>query len=198
MNRPMRRLIPALLTAAVAALPPAPALASGDDVLRDCGDDERLSKQYTQAEYREALDNISADLRQYTNCQAVIRQAQLRAAGGRGSGGGSGGSGSSSGSGSTPGLPGGGGTDGPSAAETLAAATPEQRQELAEATEAPPAPVTLPGAGALDPASAGTVPGIEAVGDLPAPLGILLVLMVAGAGALGVNRLRSRGDRRAA
>lgn len=197
MLRPMRRLTPALLAAALAALIPAPALASGDDVLRDCGDDEKLSKRYTQAEYREALDNISADLRQYTNCQAVIRQAQLAAAGGRG--GGTSGSGTAGGTGGIPGLPGSAGAaDGPSAAETLAAATPEQRQQLAEAIEEAPDPVTLPGAGPIDPASAGTVPGIEAVTDLPAPLGVLLVLMVAGAGALGINRLRSRGDRRSA
>lgn len=196
MSSLMRRLVPALLVVALAALTPAPALGSGDAVLKDCADDEQLSKPYTQAEYREALDNMAADVRQYTNCQAVIRQAQLRAAGG-GRGGGSGSSGG--GSGGLPGLSdGGGGTGGPSAAETLAAATPEQRQELAEAVAEAPAPITLPGAGALDPASAGTVPGIEAVGDLPTPLGVLLVLMVAGAGALGVNRLRTRGDRRAA
>jgi hypothetical protein len=189
----MRRLIPALLAAALAALPPAPAIASGDDVLRDCGDDEQLSKRYSQSDYRDALDNISADLRQYTNCQAVIRQAQLAAAGGRsGDAGGS----EAGGDAGSPGLP--GSADGPSAAETLAAATPEQRQELAEAVEETPDPVTLPGAGPVDPASAGTVPGIDAVTDLPAPLGVLLVLMVAAAGAVGVNRLRSRGDRRSA
>jgi hypothetical protein len=189
----MRRIIPTLLAATLAALTPAPALASGDDVLRDCGDDEQLSKRYGQSEYRDALDNISADLRQYTNCQAVIRQAQLAAAGGRdGDAGGGGASG-------IPGLPGSvGAAGGPSAAETLAEATPEQRQELAEAVEETPDPITLPGAGPIDPASAGTVPGIDAVSDLPAPLGVLLVLMVAAAGAVGVNRLRSRGDRRSA
>lgn len=191
----MRRLTPALLAAALAALTPSSALASGDDVLRDCSDDEQLSKRYSQAEYREALDTISADLRQYTNCQAVIRQAQLAAAGGRG--GGTSGAGGPGVAGSVPGLPGTAG-GGPSAAETLAAATPEQRRELAEAVEKPPGPVTLPGAEPIDPASAGTVPGIDAVGDLPTPLGALLVLMAAGAGALGVNRLRSRGDHRSA
>lgn len=195
MRSPMRRLVPALLVAAFATHSPA-ALASGDDVLRDCGDDEKLSKRYTQEEYREALDNISADIRQYTNCQAVIRQAQLTAAGGRATGGG--GSGGAGGGGGFPGLPGGGGTDGPTAAETLAAATPEQKQELAEVVDEEPAPVTLPGAGAVDPSSAGEVPGIDAVGELPTPLAVLLVLMAAAAAALGVNRVRNRGDRRPA
>lgn len=196
MTSPMRRLIPALLAAALAAHTPAAALASGDDVLRDCGDDEQLSKRYTQAEYREALDNISADIRQYTNCQAVIRQAQLAAAGGRASGDGGSAGGAEDG---IPGPPGaGGGSGGPTAAETLAAATPEQRRQLAEAVEKAPEPVTLPGAGTIDPASAGTVPGIDAVGELPAPLGVLLALMAAGAGTLAVNRVRNRGGRRPA
>ncbi|MBJ7331353.1 MAG: hypothetical protein JHC95_15780, partial [Solirubrobacteraceae bacterium] len=47
--------------------------------------------------------------------------------------------------------------------------------------------------GAIDPASAGEVPGIAAVGELPAPLGILLACMLAGAVVLGVNRFRHRG-----
>lgn len=192
----MRRAsIPLLLVVALAT--PAPALASGDDVLRDCNDDERLSKRYSQEEYREALDNIPADIRQYTNCQAVIRQAQLSAAGSS-SGGGSG-----SGGGAIGGPGGGaagGGTGGTTAspAETLAAATPEQKRELAEVVEEAPAPVTLPGAGAVDPTSVGEVPGIDAVGELPTPLGVLLILMTAGAAMLGLTRLRSRvGGRRA-
>lgn len=192
----MRRAsIPLLLVVALAT--PAPALASGDDVLFDCGDDERLSKNYSQEEYREALDNIDADMRQYTNCQAVIRQAQLSAAGSS-SGGGSG-----SGGGAIGGPGGGaagGGTGGTTAspAETLAAATPEQKRELAEVVEETPAPVTLPGAGAVDPTSAGEVPGIDAVGELPTPLGVLLILMTAGAAMLGLTRVRSRvGGRRA-
>lgn len=201
MNPLMRRAsIPLLLVVALAT--PTPALASGDDVLRDCNDDERLSKRYSQEEYREALDNIPADIRQYTNCQAVIRQAQLSAAGSSSSGGGSG----SGGAGGTGGGGTGGGTTGgdtggttASPAETLAAATPEQKRELAEVVEEPPAPVTLPGAGAVDPASAGEVPGIDAVGDLPTPLGVLLILMTAGAAMLGLARVRNRvGGRRAA
>lgn len=189
----MRRLaVPLLAVLALSA--PASALASGDDVLRDCNDDEQLSKRYTQKEYREALDNIPADIRQYTNCQAVIRRAQLAAAGSSGSGGSDGGG--SGGGGSV----GGGGTGiddgtggGPSDEETLAAATPEQKRELAEAATDTPAPVTLPGGGpALDPASAGEVPDFGSLGELPTPLGVLLVLMVAGAAALGINRVRHR------
>lgn len=200
MNPLMRRAsIPFLLVVALAT--PAPALASGDDVLRDCNDDERLSKRYSQEEYREALDNIPADIRQYTNCQAVIRQAQLSAAGSSSASGDSGSTGGGGGAGGTGGGATGGDTGGTTAspAETLAAATPEQKRELAEVVEEPPAPVTLPGAGAVDPASAGEVPGIDAVGDLPTPLGVLLILMTAGAAVLGLTRVRNRvGGRRTA
>ncbi|MBJ7518283.1 MAG: hypothetical protein JHC84_01185 [Solirubrobacteraceae bacterium] len=197
----MRRLaLPFALLCAL--LVPAAALGSGDDVLDDCGLDEKLDKSYTQEEYRQALDNIPADLRQYTNCQAVIRKAQLSAAGGGtggsgGSGGNAGGSGGAGGTGA--GGTGSGGESTASPAETLAAATPEQKEELAEVVAEAPAPVTLPGAGAVDPASAGEVPALSAVGDLPAPLGVLLVLMVAGAAVLGLNRVRTRvGGRRTA
>ena len=62
----MRRLILlpvlALLTFA------APALGSGLDVIRDCTDDEVMSKTYTQKEYRDALRQFAADGDQYGNC----------------------------------------------------------------------------------------------------------------------------------
>ncbi len=196
----MRRLaLPLALFCALLA--PAAAVGSGGDVLYDCGDDERLEKNYSQQEYREALDNMDADMRQYTNCQSVIRKAQLAAAGSGSSGGSGGNAGGSGGGGGTSGGGTSGGDDASSAspAETLATATPEQKEELAEVVAEAPAPVTLPGAGSVDPASAGEVPALSAVGDLPAPLGVLLVLMVAGAAALGLNRVRTRvGGRRTA
>lgn len=192
----MRRVALPLMLLLALAMPAASAWASGSAVLNDCADDEQLSKKYSQQDYRDALSNMDADVRQYTNCEAVIRQAQLAAAsssagnGGGGSGGTGGGFAGGTGS----------GTGGPtaSAAETLAKATPEQKRELAQAVEAPPAPVTLPGVGAIDPASAGEVPGIDAVGDLPTPLGILLICMVGAGAVLVVNRVRHRVDGRSA
>lgn len=185
----------------LALLVPTGALASGTDVIDDCALDEQLSKRYSQEEYRDALDNLPADVRQYTNCQAVIRRAQLDAAGGSGGGGGGGTSGPG-GTGDTGGVGGGTGGDGgteATPAETLAAATPEQKEDLAEAVAQQPAPVTLPGAAALDPADEGEVPSLSAVGELPAPLGVLLVLMVASTAVLGFNRMRNRvGGRSAA
>ncbi|MCW2990944.1 MAG: hypothetical protein JWM73_1538 [Solirubrobacterales bacterium] len=76
---PMLRRLPA--AAAVVALclltPVSPALASGADVLRDCNDHGRLTKEYSQREYRQALAQIPSDLKQYTDCENIIRRAQL-------------------------------------------------------------------------------------------------------------------------
>src|ERR1700710_1110179 len=65
----------ALLASATGA-----ASASGLDVIRDCTDDEVMSKTYTQKEYRDALRQFAADGDQYGNCRDVIRRAQAAAA----------------------------------------------------------------------------------------------------------------------
>jgi hypothetical protein len=59
-------------------VPAAPALASGADVLKDCAKGNgRLSKTYTQKEYADALKQMPTDLREYSDCQTIIRRAQL-------------------------------------------------------------------------------------------------------------------------
>lgn len=57
---------------------PATAMASGETVLKDCADDEALSRTYSQAEYKQALANIPADLDEYSDCRSIIRAAQLK------------------------------------------------------------------------------------------------------------------------
>jgi hypothetical protein len=69
---------------------PGAARASSDDVIRDCAQDGKLDKPYTQKELRDAERNLPSDLDEYTDCRQVIRSAM------------SGGSGS-------PGIPAGGG-----------------------------------------------------------------------------------------
>ncbi|HMS73089.1 MAG TPA: hypothetical protein PKB03_08640 [Baekduia sp.] len=61
---------------------PASALASGDDVIQDCVDHEGgLSRTFTPAEYREAIDTIPTDVAQYfPTCLDAFRSA-LRSAG---------------------------------------------------------------------------------------------------------------------
>ncbi len=96
----MTRIVKQLaLILALAALLPAPtALASGQDVRQDCGEDDRLDGTYTRAELQDGLNNLGGDLDEYSNCRAAINAA-LHAgptATGSGHGGpGSGGKGSS-------------------------------------------------------------------------------------------------------
>ena len=53
-------------------------------------------------------------------------------------------------------------------------------------------------AASVDPAKVGTAPGVGQVADLPAPLVILLALLLAGALALGGLRIRRLVDARRA
>jgi hypothetical protein len=64
-------------------------LASPIDVIRDCSDDGKLDKHYSQKELKGALNNLPSDLDEYTDCRTVIRAAQLagaRKAPGKGNG----------------------------------------------------------------------------------------------------------------
>ena len=54
---------------------PAAAHASGSDVIRDCADDGKLDKQYSQKELQSAERNLPSDIDEYTDCRSVIRAA---------------------------------------------------------------------------------------------------------------------------
>jgi hypothetical protein len=54
---------------------PAAAHASGSDVIRDCADDGKLDKQYTQKELTDAERNLPSDIDEYTDCRSAIRAA---------------------------------------------------------------------------------------------------------------------------
>jgi hypothetical protein len=54
---------------------PAAARASGSDVIRDCADDGKLDKQYSQKELQSADRNLPSDIDEYTDCRSVIRAA---------------------------------------------------------------------------------------------------------------------------
>ena len=68
----------ALLLVAVVATP---AHASAGSVIRDCSEDGILNGKYSQSELGGALEQLPSDLDEYTDCRAVIRRAQLGAAG---------------------------------------------------------------------------------------------------------------------
>ena len=143
----------------------APAAGSGLDVIRDCTDDEVMSKTYTQKEYRDALRELAADIDQYTNCRDVIQRAQAAAAAGKEVG-----RGRRSGTGSGPaGAPAGGGRRRAAAPARSAArpptsscrrpAPPSARPSSRRAASAPGA-VSLDDA-AVDAAKVGTAPGVS-------------------------------------
>ena len=66
---------------------PAAAHASGDDAIRDCAQDGKLDKHYSQKELQQAERNLPSDIDEYTDCRSAIR-AQM--SGGSGNPGGPG------------------------------------------------------------------------------------------------------------
>lgn len=64
---------------------PAAARASGANVIRDCADDGRLGKQYSQTDLRDADRNLPSDIDEYTDCRSVIRAAMHGGSGSTGS-----------------------------------------------------------------------------------------------------------------
>lgn len=183
----MRRLI--LLTALALGAAVAPASASGLDVIRDCTDDEVMSKTYTQKEYREALRELAGDSDQYGNCRSVIQRAQAAAAAAKKKTGGDGDAvGAAPTGGGTP--RGGAGAIGSApAAEQLQQASPAERKAVDAARARSPGAVSLDD-GAVDTTKVGTAPGVSTASDLPTPLLLMLALLLAGTLAVAGLRVR--------
>jgi hypothetical protein len=183
----MRRLILVTMLALLAVA--TPAQGSGLDVIRDCTDDEVMSKTYTQKEYRDALRQFAADGDQYGNCRDVIRRAQAAAAAKKSAANGNGTA--------APGAaPGGGGPSGGAgaigsapAAEQLKQASQTERQAVQTARGTEPGSVAVDNA-MVDPAAVGTAPGVNQASDLPTPVLLLLALLLAGALAVAGLRVR--------
>ena len=163
-----RRLLTALsLIIVAAALAPAGAFASANDVIRDCAMDGRVDGTYSQKDYRDALRQLSAASDEYTNCRDTIEAARLAAAGG-----------SPTTPGSTVPIPAPG-------VDPLATATPAQRTAVKVAQTTPPAAIVV-GGKSVTPGDVGAGRAVKAsVSDLPAPLLItVLLVLLAGIGAL--------------
>jgi hypothetical protein len=184
--------VPALVRRALLSLTacmllvPAVAHASWQSVIKDCRDGA-ISQHHSLADYTQALKHLSSDVIEYTDCESLIRRAQLAAAVPTKKDGG-GGSGTSSGGGSTPSSgSGGGGSSGASAAppssDPLATATPGQRAAVTHAIRQGAEPVRV-GQQLLRPASLGASSGVSAT-SLPTALIVLLVAL--GLGALGIG-----------
>jgi hypothetical protein len=165
----------ALLSTAVALLVAAPsALAVNQAIYKEC-QRGTITGKYSQKDFADALRGIGTDLLEYTNCQDVIRRAQLAAAGGgpAGSGGGGAGGGITGGGTLVPAGGGGGGT----AAQLLASASPAERKAVSDAigSKVGGAPVMI-GGRRVSPDVAGISPA-GAANVLPAPLIVVLVLL---------------------
>jgi hypothetical protein len=190
----MRRLLIALTILCLAAPAAAGADSGVNKLLRDACRDEHIDGTYTQAQYKEALDQLPTDSDEYTGCREVLQRGRLAALGAgkrRGSansGGGSstgGGGGTSGGSdGSSSGSSSGSSGAAPAAnADPLASATAEQRKALAQAGKT--AKAVDVGGELVQPSAVGLGDLSAAGRDVPTPLIALVCLLVVS--ALGVG-----------
>jgi hypothetical protein len=177
----LRCLLAAAVLSTSLLVPAGSALASGADVLRDCNNNGHLTKTYTQKELHQALAQMPADLREYSDCANIIRQAEL-GLGGAGGGGGS--------NGSNPAA---------SSQNPFAGATP---QEITRA-QTDIAKARRTGGVAQRVGTASATPGtlayrqVKSVSKLPLPLLILVVLILLGAGGLASYLVHDRRGRSA-
>jgi hypothetical protein len=200
----MRRVLTATLLLCL-LLPAARALAADNasDLLVDACRDEKVDGTYSQRTYKRALGQIPADSDQYTACRDVINRARLAAlnnrpnhdsgsssaanSGGGGSGGGnSGGGGGSSSRGGSHGSS--GKTRGGSAPPTAA-----EKKAVQDAIASGSSPVNV-GGQLVQPGSVGRL--ASDTRRMPTSLLALLIAIavaaLAGAGALGWNRVLAR------
>lgn len=184
---------PALLLVALALFTAGPAMASPNDVVRDCADDGFVElDRHSRSDLRQGRNRIPADLDAYSDCKAQIDEAldKPRAGvalnkdgfpGGDGTGGGgSGGDGSGSdGSAGGSGSAGSAGPDEPSAEEEQrAAAAVERKRQLARKdTE------SLLGERNVKPGTAGALAPADTANGISLPLLLAIIALVLGLAA---------------
>jgi hypothetical protein len=174
-DRSMRRVFVTTIALCCLLLVPATAHASGRAVIRDCTDDGKLEKSYSQKDYRDALANLPTDVDEYTDCRDVIRRAQLGAAGG-GGGGGNGG----------PGAPGGGsGGD-----DNVTPNGPAEKAALAKAQKGGGAPIHI-GDRTVTPGGS-RFTSADVRNSVPTSLLVVLIMLGAGVLTAGVMTARNR------
>jgi hypothetical protein len=158
-------LIASLVTAAL-ALAPAASADVGEAIIQRCTHGQSLAG-FTPRAYGRALKELSADAEEYTDCAALIRQAQLAAASHRSGGG---------------------------LAEAGAAVavvpTPKEQHALARAAKTGSAPVSLEGQIVHPGVVHANV--ASALSTLPVPLLAMLALMLAGLLTAAGSNVRKR------
>jgi hypothetical protein len=162
-----------VLVALALVVVPAPAMASANQVLRDCIRDGKLDGKYSNAELRKARDNLPSDSDEYSDCSEIIAAA-IKGGSNRGSGAGS---------------PGVGATD--PAGEAVART--EDAGDLAAITSGKGGtPSVDVGGTSLAPDSSGFFNLGGAANQVPLPLLLALILLALFAMASGVTALRER------
>src|ERR671930_2224271 len=84
----MRRIRDTLIllgATAVLLAVPAVALASPQQVIRDCAQDGKLDQHYSLSDLKNAEKKLPTDVDEYTNCRDVINQAEVAGSGDKGS-----------------------------------------------------------------------------------------------------------------
>ena len=185
---------PALLFVVLALFTAGPAMASPDDVVRDCADDGFVeTDRHSRQDLRQGRNRIPADLDAYSDCKAQIDEAldkpRANASGSDGfpGGDGAGGGNTTGGSGSTNASDGSGaaGSDAPLTEEEAAAA--ERKRQLARAdTE------SLLGDRNVNPGTAGAFEQANTANGISLPLLLAIIALVLGLAAGAVVALRRR------
>lgn len=152
---------------------PAPAFASGDQVIRDCVQDGKLDHHYSNAELRHARNNLPADVDEYSDCRDVIAAA-IKGGSDKGLGA------------NSPGV---GATD---PAGEAAAQAQDQSDLAAIASGDAPKPSVDVGGTNLKPDSSGFFTLGGAANEVPLPLLLALILLSLFALASGLGALRER------
>jgi hypothetical protein len=174
----MTRVIQTLIVlVALCALAVPAAQAGYKDVIKDCAQDGKLDKKYSDAELIKAKKNLPADLNEYSDCRDVIGAAIGGA--GRHGGGGSNSGGSS----------GGAATGGPPAAQ---AARAQDKNALAKIAHSARKPRVKVGDQTVAPGKNGLFSTASAENGLPLPLLLALIAMAIVALSGGLYALRKR------
>lgn len=181
MRRRSESLLAALaLSAALALTLPAAAGADvGTKIIQRCTHGQSLGG-FSQQDYKRALQEMPIEVREYSDCEELIQQAELAAASGNGSSGGAGGLGG-----------GAGGSEGAIGNQQIAM-TPEEQQAVSSAAQGHPAPVPV------EPGQEPITPGVvhanlaSAASALPTPLLAVLALLLAVALGVAVETARQR------
>jgi hypothetical protein len=166
----IRRALRALVVVAVAAVLalPATASASSRDLLRDCAEDGKLDRKYSQRDLRDAEGDLPSDIAEYTDCRDAINDAQI---GGSGRGGRGGSLKTESGA---------------------VAGSPEDIAELKRITGDGGAPTVNVGGRRVEPGGDGLFAAAGAANRIPLPVAAALIGLAALGAAGGILALRRR------